>query len=144
MVIKPCDYQAGQAAAVISEYVAQAMEAEVFNTETVFAPSPEHPMKAARWAQLRFVGFGLFFAYSGAHGEFVAKWEGLNTWVHVPTEELVSCLYLLFEDARYVEPDGSLLDEELSKPWLPNQAKVLEVLRALGFLVPQLGSGSSN
>lgn len=128
----------------VLERVTEAMEAEASNTETVFAPSPEHPMKAARWAQSRFVGFGLFFAYSGAHGEFVAKWEGLNTWVYVPTEELVSCLYLLFEDARYVEPDESLLDEELSKPWLPNQAKVLEVLRALRVVVPQLASGSSN
>lgn len=118
--------------------VSQAMKDEAPDTETVFAPSPEHPMKAARWAASRFESFGLLLAHNAYCGEFFAQWEEQNSWVQVPVEEVVSCLYLLFEDCRYIDPDEVLLDEELSKPWLPDRTKSLEVLRALRVAAPQL------
>ena len=124
--------------------VGQTMQDEASDTKTVFAPSPEHPMKAARWAASRFESFGLLLAHDVNCGEFVAKWEEQNTWVQVPAEEIISCLYLLFEDCRYIDPDEELLDEELSKPWLPDRTKSFEVLRALRVVVPQLVPSSND
>ena len=113
----------------VYERVAEAMRRESSNTDMVFAPSPEHPVKAARWAQGRLEGCGVFVSYDHTSDRFRVITDAGLRWIF--TQELIDCLYLLFEDVNYIGLDQVRLVEEESERWLPDRRKIGEVVEAL-------------
>lgn len=113
----------------VYERVAEAMRRESSNTDMVFAPSPEHPVKAARWAQDRLEGCGVFVSYDHTSDRFRVWTDSGPKWIF--TQELIDCLYLLFEDVSYIGLDQVRLVEEESEWWLPDRRKIGEVVAAL-------------
>lgn len=113
----------------VYERVAKRLRDESSNPDVVFAPSPEHPVKAARWAHGRLEGWGIVVTYDHTSDRFRVMTDPGPKWIF--TQELIDCLYLLFEDVKYVDLDQVRLVEEESEWWLPDRRKIREVVEAL-------------
>ena len=119
----------------VYERVAEAMRRESSNTDMVFAPSSEHPVKAARWAQGRLEGWGIVVTYDHTSDRFRAITDSGSRWIF--TQELIDCMYLLFEDVHYVELDEVRMVEEEFEQWLPDRRKIGEVVEAFKAISPR-------
>lgn len=112
----------------VYERVAKRLKDESSTPDVVFAPSPEHPVKAARWAKDRLSSQGIVVVYDHTDDRFRALTDSGSK--RVLTQELTDCMYLLFEDVHYVDLDQVSLVEEESKRWLPDRRKIREVVEA--------------
>lgn len=119
----------------VYERVAKALKDESSTPDVVFAPSPEHPVKVARWAHDRLAGWGVVVTYDHTSDRFRALTDSGPRWIF--TQELIDCLYLLFEDVKYIGLDQVRLVEEESEWWLPDRRKIREVVEALKATSPR-------
>lgn len=122
----------------VYEQVAKSLKDESSTKDVVFAPSPEHPVKAARWADDRLSNWGIFVNYDHTSDRFQAWTDSGPRWIF--TQELIDCMYLLFEDVNYIGLDQVRLVEEESERWLPDRRKIQEVVEAFKAISPRAPS----